>query len=268
MNAKVRRVDGAPVTVTVCQLADEAEGLAEAWERLAEHVRRHASELVVLPETPFFKPLGATSSYNQGRWNAALEAHHRWERRLSELAPAAVIATQPIDFGNERYNQGFIWTRDAGLRSVHAQASLRCEEGAWESHWYHQAPSDFVPMQVGRLRIGFLIGPELWRLEDVRHYRKEAVDVIVTPRIGAPPRSQAWIAVASHAARQTGAFSLSSCRPIVGDVRSPGGWVIAPEGEVLALTSAEQPFVSVALDLHTAEDAHARHTGPASPIPI
>lgn len=249
-----------PVTVTVCQLRDEPADLTDGWDRLVDHVHGHQSELVLLPETPFFRPLAAGIDYDPGSWDAALDAHHRWEKRLAELAPASVVATQPIDFGNERYNQGFVWTRREGVRSAHAQSSLRCEKGAWESHWYHHAPMNFVPQQVGRVMLGFLIGPELLAADKVSHYRQEPVDVVVTPRIGTPPGPQAWITAGCEAARQLGAFSLSSCRPLSSEADGPGGWVIGPEGEVLALTSAEQPFVSMSLDLAAADEAKRRHT--------
>jgi N-carbamoylputrescine amidase len=38
------------------------------------------------------------------------------------------------------------------------------------------------------------------------------------------------------------------------------GWVVDPDGQVLATTSREQPFVTVEVDLRLAEQA--RHTYP------
>ena len=40
--------------VTVCELSDDSAGFARDWDRLARHVHDEKSELVLLPEMPFF----------------------------------------------------------------------------------------------------------------------------------------------------------------------------------------------------------------------
>ena len=40
--------------VTVCELGDDVEDFAGDWERLVAHVRAQASDLVLLPEMPFY----------------------------------------------------------------------------------------------------------------------------------------------------------------------------------------------------------------------
>jgi N-carbamoylputrescine amidase len=56
----------------------------------------------------------------------------------------------------------------------------------------------------------------------------------------------------------SGAFSLSSNHSST-EQNSPHlggqGWIITPEGEVLGLTSPEQPFVTAEIDLNAAEVA-------------
>jgi predicted amidohydrolase len=241
--------------VTVCQMEEHGEMLLREWDRLLAHVREQASDLVLLPDMPFYPSFVGTPRYVQDTWDRAVDAHDRSEAKLLELAPAAVIATRPLDFGNERYNSGYVWTSAEGPRAVHASTSLRCESGAWEGHWYHSAAADFVPVQKGNATIGFLIGAELWAEEEIRHYRDEAVNVLVTPRGGGPPGDESWIAAGRKAALLAGAFVLSSARARDDRSAAPCGWVIAPNGELIASTSKANPLVAAVLDLRQTESA-------------
>ncbi len=134
------------------------------------------------------------------------------------------------------------------MRSAHAQALLQCQDGAWEARWYHSAPPEFVPIRAGAVMVGFAIGSELWALEATRAYRSEAVDLLVMPRKSVTPDRDRWLSAAREAAVSRGAYALSSGRSEATSAAG-GGWVVAPDGEVLATTSAGQPFVSVRLDL-------------------
>jgi predicted amidohydrolase len=61
----------------------------------------------------------------------------------------------------------------------------------------------------------------------------------------------------------SGTFSLSSnhANSVADRIHLGGqGWIIAPDGEVLGLTSHERPFITMELDLNAAEQA--KHTYP------
>src|SRR5262245_52351678 len=96
--------------VTACEMHDGPEDFARDWEQLVAHVRERGSDLVVLPEMPFHPWFATSPHYDPAVWSAAVAAHDAWERRLPELEPAMVMATRPVDFGNERYNAGFVWS--------------------------------------------------------------------------------------------------------------------------------------------------------------
>jgi len=67
--------------------------------------------------------------------------------------------------------------------------------------------------------------------------------------------------VGTVAAVRTGAYSLSSNRADhAAGTYGGAGWVISPDGALLARTSAAQPFCTVALDLTA--PATARSTYP------
>jgi N-carbamoylputrescine amidase len=241
--------------VTACEMHDGPEEFAADWERLVVHVREHASELVVLPEMPFHPWFATSRHFDPEIWAAAVAAHDAWEARLDELAPALVIATRPVDFGNERYNAGFVWSAEEGLRTVHTKAYLPDEPGVWEASWYHKETPDFVPAHIRNVALGFLICTEIWAMEQARAYGLENVNVLVTPRLTSDETLDKWLAAGRVASVLAGAFGISSNR-CDGRNRFGGqGWIVGPDGEVLALTSRESPFVSVEIDLEAATRA-------------
>ncbi|HZS07666.1 MAG TPA: carbon-nitrogen hydrolase family protein [Blastocatellia bacterium] len=249
--------------VTVCELNDAPEAFARDWERLVAHVGAERSELVLLPEMPFHPWFGASPVFDERVWQAALAAHDAWQERLAELAPAIVLGTRPVNRGGQRLNEGFCRAQEMGYRIAHHKYYLPNEEGFWEASWYSRGDGSFTPLQCGAARVGFEICTELWAFDRARIYGKEGVHIIVTPRATPHSTLDKWVVGGRAAAITAGAFSLSSNHvSSASDAVHLGGlgWVIAPDGEVLGLTSPEHPFVTVELDLSAAE--RARHTYP------
>jgi N-carbamoylputrescine amidase len=245
--------------VTVCQWPDTEASIADAWAELVDHVKSISTDLVLLPEMPFYPWVAKSRKFNPAQWSAAVEAHNRWEARFPELGGAAVLGTRPIDFGNERYNEGFIWEAASGGRSVHTKSYLPNEDGAWEVTWYHAAPPEFTPAPVGDTHVGFLISTELWEMEQARLYGADGAQIIATPRVTSGATCEKWLAAGRTAAVLAGAFGLSSNR--VDDRGSYGGmgWIIDPDGKTLAMTSDEVPFVTAQIDLAHAERARSTY---------
>jgi N-carbamoylputrescine amidase len=106
---------------------------AEDWEALAAHVKAEGSQLVVLPEMPFAPWFALSPHYDASVWQSAVKAHETWLSRLAELAPAAVIATRPVNSGGKRLNEGFVWDQAGGYRAAHHKYYLPDEEGFWEA---------------------------------------------------------------------------------------------------------------------------------------
>jgi N-carbamoylputrescine amidase len=198
--------------VTVCELPDDRKAFEDGWGQLAEHIKKERSGLVLLPDmavSPWF-------------------ADFAWEHRLGELGAALVLGSRPVDFGNERYNEGFVWAADTGIRSCHAQAS-----------------HDFVPLEVDGVDIGFMLGSEV-SAHGEHPYGRGELDIVAMPRCTRTEQFAQRLAHACAVATETGAFALSSNRsaPFEGQ-----GWIVAPDGRVLATTSRAQPFVSLEIDL-------------------
>lgn len=236
---------------------DDEGGFTNDWEGLVRHVWEEKSELVLLPEIPFHSWFPASPRFDRDIWNEAVAAHQRWMKRLIELAPATVIGTRPVNRKDRRLNEGFIWTEGQGTRGVHVKSYLPDEEGYYEASWYHRGDRHFSVFGALGCRIGMMICSDLWSMSNARAYGKKGAQLIVVPY--AAPRSsiEKWIAGGKVAAVISGAFCVASNRAGErNDVRFGGsGWIIGPDAKVLGLTSHEEPFVTVDIDLREAEAA-------------
>jgi N-carbamoylputrescine amidase len=241
--------------VTVCELGDEPNAFARDWDRLVTHVKAERSELVLLPEMPFCSWFAVTPAFDERAWQAAVASHDAWQTRLLELAPAVVLGTRPVNCGGRRLNEGFSWSQETGYASAHHKYHLPNEDGFWEASWYQPGDGSFTPLKCADATVGFEICTELWVMENARLYGKESVHIIVTPRATPKASLDKWLVAGRATAMISGAFSLSS-NHVSTERDSPHlggqGWIITPEGEVLGITSHEQPFVTAELELNAA----------------
>jgi hypothetical protein len=223
--------------VTVCELPDDRRAFEDSWGQLAEHVKQSRSGLVVLPDKAFSPWFESSAAIDPARWLQYLAEHDAWEHRLGDLGAALVLGSRPIDFGSQRYDEGFVWTADTGIRSVHAQAT-----------------HDFVPLEASGVDIGFMIGSEAWARGELPYVRGD-VDIIAMPRGTRAEQFAQHLERACAVATGLGAFALSSNRsaPFEGQ-----GWIIAPDGRVLGTTSRLEPFVSLEVDLPSERISAAR----------
>ena len=249
--------------VTVCELPNEANALEAAWSKLVEHVQTQGSEFVLLPEMPFFRWLGHTRDVNPAQWEQAVEAHEAWITRMAEMSPAAVASTRPITLDGQRQNAGYVWEPGQEAETIHTKYYLPDEPEFWEASWYERGDGDFSLAYTAKGKVGFLICTEIWFNWHARDYGKQGMQMLVCPR--ATPRRTAlkWVAGGQAAAVVSGAFCLSSnlggTTPEGGDYAGIG-WIIEPgEGEVLGLTSSEQPFLTLDIDLAEADKAKSTY---------
>ncbi|MCZ6529501.1 MAG: carbon-nitrogen hydrolase family protein [Chloroflexi bacterium] len=221
---------------------------------MVEHVAREQGELVLLPEMPFFPWIAAAKPFELGKWEASVEEHERWIARLTDLAPANVLASRPVA---RRRNEGFIWDSNSGYLSVHDKYYLPDEQGFWEATWYERGEPEFKVVETKAIQAGFSICTEIWFTEHARDYARQGIHVLACPRATERSTADKWIAGGRAAAVMAGAFCISSNRTGEGSGIQWGGsgWIIDPDGEVLGLTSSENPFVTLDLDLEKAEAA-------------
>jgi N-carbamoylputrescine amidase len=247
--------------VTVCQLHEAPEGLEADWPRLVEHVRGEASDLVLLPEMPFHRWLARDRRADPAAWDEAVAAHERWLERLPELYAAVVLGTRPVSEGGRRFNEGFLWSAEAGCRPARRKYYLPDEEMFWEASWYERGERRFEAVEAAGARVGFAICTEMWFNEHARALGRQGLHLLAVPRATPWPTADKWLAGGRAAAVVSGAWCLSSNRGGVdshGGVWAGAGWIIEPgEGEVLAVTSERRPFATLDIDLRRAEEAKA-----------
>ncbi|MCA1603687.1 MAG: carbon-nitrogen hydrolase family protein, partial [Acidobacteria bacterium] len=150
----------------------------------------------------------------------------------------------------------------AGYRAAHLKYYLPNEDGFWEAAWYEQGEGRFIPISCSAARIGFQICTDLWFMERARAYGKAGVQLLVNPRATARTTLDKWLAGGRVAAVVAGAFCLSSNRvsnEASGVTFGGQGWIVGPDGDVLGLTSPEQPFVTIEIDLDEAERAKSTY---------
>jgi N-carbamoylputrescine amidase len=249
--------------ITVCELPNEPDLLERAWQGLVEHSQSKRSEVVLLPEMPFYGWLAQTNEVREDRWDEAVRSHENRILKLKELAPAMVISTRPIINQARRENMGFVWTLEKGIFDVHSKYYLPDEEGFWEAKWYSRGSGEFISMDTPRCKIGLLICTEIWFNQHAREYGKQGIQLLACPRATGHPTVEKWIVGGQAAAVVSGAFCISS--NLAGTTTAGGdfggvGWIIDPDGKILGLTSTEKPFLTLDLDL--AEADHAKKTYP------
>ena len=240
--------------ITICELPHEPAALRVAWAGLCEHTARHASQLVLLPECAFVPPLWECWPFDYSRWEAAVQLSETWLGRLHELGAEYVVGTRPIDVGERPFDQGYIWTLAGSVEPLRRKFFLPDEPGSWEARWFDEGDAEFPVFRAGALSFGLNICTELWALETYAEYAGKA-QVVLSPRATSADTYAKWLAAGMVAAVRTGAYSVSSNRADRGGSCGGGGWVIGPNGEILALTTPRAPFATVDVDLACWEEA-------------
>ena len=92
------------VKVTVCEFSHEPHELEAAWLGLCAHVGRERSDLIVLPEVAFCRPLWLSERFDPGLWSEAVAVHDQWLGRLRELGASFVVGTRPVTLGSSHFN--------------------------------------------------------------------------------------------------------------------------------------------------------------------
>jgi len=245
--------------VTVCQLDPRPDHVEDFLTGLAEHIRAEGSDFLLLPEMGFSDWLAGSPPGPEAdqQWASAVVAHEGHIAELDALGAKTVLGTRPIlTPESSRRNEAYIWSEDAPRPAgFHQKYYLPDEGDYYEASWYDRGPKRFDTARARDARIGVQICTELWFFEWARHYAAARVDILCVPRATPHGNIDKWIAGGQAAAVCAGAYCLSSnlwAAPGSGANLGGGGWIIDPEGAVLARTNEETPFASVEIDLEFA----------------
>lgn len=197
--------------------------------------------------------------FDVDRWRAAEALCESWLSRLRELHAAQVVGTRPITIDGRRFNQGYLASAADGVAPLRRKFLMPDEPGGWEARWFDRGDADFPAYSAGPLSFGLNVCSELWALESYAAYAKMGVQAILSPRATAAATTAKWLSAGVVAAVRTGAFSLSSNRVDPTGAFGGVGWIISPDGEILASTTRDMPFVTIDLDLTAPITARATY---------
>ncbi|HEX7937908.1 MAG TPA: carbon-nitrogen hydrolase family protein [Gemmatimonadaceae bacterium] len=244
--------------VTICELPHEPAALYQAWGELCRHTASHQSQFVVLPEFAMVESFWESPRFDPARWKSVETLGERWLSRLPELGAEHVVSTRALTDGEGRFNQGFVASA-LGVVPLRRKFYLPSGPGGWEARWYDKGDASFPAFRAGGMTFGLNICTELWALESYGEYARRGVHAVLSPRATAASTTAKWMSVGTVAAVRSGAFCISSNRVDATGAFGGVGWVISPDGEVLATTSRDEPFVTVEIDLAAAEAARATY---------
>lgn len=250
--------------VTVCQLDPRDGHLDAGLEGLKNHVAEQRSDFVLLPEMGFAEWVAANPVADGAVWDRAVAAHERYIAALDQLGAKAVMGTRPIvNAQGSRRNEAYLWTKEAPVPApVHQKYYLPDEDGYWEHSWYDRGPKSFDSARALGARIGVQICTEMWFFEWARHYAASRVDLLCVPRATPHESVDKWLAGGQAAAVCSGAYCLSS-NPWMppGEGVSIGGlgWIVDPEGNVLATTDTETPYATAEINLDFARQSKSTY---------
>jgi N-carbamoylputrescine amidase len=233
--------------------------LERDWQALREHATSHASELVLLPEFAALEPVWDAPAFDAERWAAVSALADVWLRRLPELGSAYVVGTRPVTRNDRRYNEGFLWSSQSGVTPLRSKRFMPDEPGGWEGRWFACGEPEFPSFRAGGLSFGMNICTELWALETYGEYARLGVHAVLSPRATAAATTAKWLSIGVVAAVRSGAFSLSSNRVDPTGACGGVGWIISPDGEILARTTSSDPCATMDIDLDVATAARGEY---------
>jgi len=157
-----------------------------------------------------------------------------------------VLGTRSVTEENKHLNQGFSWTTDQGYKAVHDKYYFPGEEYFYERTWFDRNKKDFSLHTINNVTLGFQICTEVMFNEWSRYYGRKGADIIVVPR--AASAHERWLIALRMAAVASGCFVLSSNRRD-NELFGGKGYIIDPNGKVLASTSIEHPIVTCEINI-------------------
>jgi N-carbamoylputrescine amidase len=249
--------------VTVCQLDSRDTHRTGALQALAGHAREAGSDLVLLPELPFSTWLAAERTPDEDAWRAGVEQHRAGVESLAGLELRAVVATRPtVEPDGARHNQAFTWTPETGAVRVRDKYYLPDEPGYWEASWYQRGRLSHATARLAGAVVGVPVCTDLWFMDGARAYARSGVELLCVPRATPSSTRPKWLAGGQVAAVCSGAYCLSSNQWVPdGTALDHGGlgWVVDPDGDVLATTSEDETVVTVEVDLEVARRAKSTY---------
>lgn len=249
MSPLPRTPDGsASIAVAVCELPDGLTPGDAAWQRFVSLVDDARPQALLLNELPFGSWPAASPEFSLQQAGHVAAGHAAGIAALDAVEVPALFGSTALPAPNGLINEGF--ARVGGrYHALHHKLCLPEEPGFHEDSWFRPGHQTFGLLDHGGFRFAFAICSELMVPEVGRSLVRAGADVLLVPRASTADGFERWIAVARATAIVNGCYVLSSNRSGGGNAPAFGGcgFVVAPGGEVLALTAPDDPLVVVTL---------------------
>ena len=150
-----------------------------------------------------------------------------------------------------RVNEAYVWSASEGTSGVHTKQFFPNEEGYYEARWYETGERHFRVARAGELSVGFLLCTEVMFNEHARRYGRVGANVILSPRAVGVASLRRWLVAMRMAAIVSGCYVLTSNRSgtdSTGQSFGGRGWIVDPDGDLVAQTSPTTPVVFHELD--------------------
>lgn len=246
--------------VTVCELSDNKQQFQNDWKDLQLYLQTAFSDLLLLPEMPFYKWLAVSNIVSAELKQESVKEHQLWLKEIEALGVQYVVYSIPEIVEGKYLNTAFVFEKGKGHYRLHSKAYFPEEPYFWEETWFdREDPVSFEAFDLGDFTIGVLLCTELWFTEKARDYGKQGIDILFCPRATGKTSVEQWVNCGKTAAIICGAYCLSSNRSGLGENNFEWGgvgWITEPmNGNLLGRSSAENKFVTQEIDLEKSKEA-------------
>ena len=238
-----------PVRVAFVEWPEGLLTTGTPWDQLKHSVAAARPDILLTNELPFGPWLADAENFSRDAAQRSVEAHERGLAALTALGLPAVISSRPVWNGKKLANEA-IAIENGTVRALHRKQYFPNEPGWFESNWYAGDSSGFHPAKIAGIGVGVLLCTEAMFNERARAYKKHNVALIVIPRASGM-NLESWKIAGAMASLVSGTYVASSNRvgnSAGGTHFGGGGYAYAPEGRLLAVTSAAAPLQIFELD--------------------
>lgn len=230
------------------------------WRELADSIKLHNADVLITNEMPFGNWLACDKQFDSTKALKSITLHNEGLHALSSLEIDTVLSSQPLFDDEKLVNEAFVLDHK-GYRRAHHKHYFPQEPSFFEATWFGTTYQGFNVIESNGLKIGFLLCTELMFNEWARAYRRQGAHLIVVPRASGQSMV-AWKAAAAMAAVVSGCYLVSSNRvgqAADGFLFGGKGFAFAPNGTLIAETSAHSPVLSFDLDVNRVQNQQKQY---------
>ncbi|MDC0612184.1 carbon-nitrogen hydrolase family protein [Vibrio sp.] len=236
--------------VTFVELPENLQADSPKWEDKKQLIQLEKSDVLLTNEMPFGRWLFDKAEYDAVTASDVIRENELGVEALKKLELPVVLSSRPIQHDSKLANEAFALINGVYHRA-HRKQYFPDEPGFYEAAWFKGDQSGFEVINIGQVSVGFMLCTEVMFSEWARAYRRQGAHLIVVPR-STEQNIEKWKTAASLAAIVSGCYVVSSNRAgrFSDDITFGGhGFAFAPDGTLIAETSATKPIVSFELDI-------------------